>query len=455
MFGLQAIRATTTLQGAIQQQTPRVLGGLQQAVNSILTSAPLPAFSRFGARKVSYLGIAFRQPGATRAGVGTFCPSIRGFSTVAKQTGELSATILGMGAYIPPEVRTNDFWPKELVAQWGEKHFVTLQKDREQKAEYMHPYLLEELAKTKGDPFAGMNERRVSKIPPSEMEFSACKEALNDAKLTPSDIDLLIAFSLPPDRIFPPNVYKLHHELGLKNAMCFEMNAICHSFLMMTDTAAQFIKSGRIKNALISVSTKYSSIMDYSSSISIAAGDGAAAAVLGPCTGDKGIQLFHHGFETSFYNSMIVRRRPPLRTTVPSFDFEGNQSSEKTFFTINEPLKAKQIISKIPVWGSSFRNIVFDSKDMYSPNDITLMVTNAAMSWYNPVLAKIFEIPIEKTEDNILNFSNMGAVNLPMNLYTAYKKGRIKNDDLVLFFGHGGGASYGGSILRWYQPNKG
>jgi 3-oxoacyl-[acyl-carrier-protein] synthase III len=48
----------------------------------------------------------------------------------------------------------------------------------------------------------------------------------------------------------------------------------------------------------------------------------------------------------------------------------------------------------------------------------------------------------------------MGTVNLPMNLYLARKKHRMKDGDLVLLVGHGGGLGYGGILMRWHQPAK-
>ncbi len=370
-----------------------------------------------------------------------------------------SATIVGIGAYIPDEIRTNDYWSADIIQQWNRskntkhKNFLHLKKQNQSDSVVdTHPLLEEELKKLVGDPFVGMKERRVSHIPPSEMEVIACKEALEDAQLKPEQIDLLMGFSLPPDRINPPNIYKVHHELGLINAMCFEVSAICHSFLVMLDIAFQYIKNGTMKNILIFVSTKYSSIMDYTSSVSTIAGDGAVAVVLSDCNIEKGLQILRHKFETDFYNTMLVRRRAPLRSPTPLFDFEEKQSNEKVFFTFNDIDKARTLMLKIPFWSEIIKK-EFENHG-YITKKVDFMVTNAAMVWYSQVCAKIFEVSMENVEDNILKFSNMGAVNLPMNLYTAYKSNRLREGDSILMFGHGGGAGYGGAILNWYKQKS-
>ncbi|MGC4117134.1 MAG: 3-oxoacyl-[acyl-carrier-protein] synthase III C-terminal domain-containing protein [Myxococcales bacterium] len=257
-----------------------------------------------------------------------------------------------------------------------------------------------------------------------------------------------MAFSLPPDTLFTPNVFKLHCLLGLKNARAIGVNAICHTFMTSMDILNHYIGCGTIDYALIVTSTKYSAIQDFTSSISVAAGDGAAAAVLGPCAKSKGILVSKHFSETKYHDSMHVMRRPPLRPQPAYFAWGESQSVERPFFTITEPKLAREMVAEIPHIGERVRKEVLEEEG-YKHSDVALMVTNAAFTWYSPVLSKIVGVPMERVEDNVLQFSNMGTVNLPMNLYLARKKARIRPDDLVLLAGHGGGLSYGGILLRW------
>lgn len=360
-----------------------------------------------------------------------------------------NTTILGLGAYIPEEVRTNDFWPEWLVQKWQSNRLgrVLRFEKREEGGEFRHPILREELEKIGDDPFFGMKERRVARVSPAAMEIAACREALQDADLGPEDIDLLVGFSLPTNRIILPNAYRVHHELGLKNAMCFEMSAICHSFLMMVETVSQYIATGRVRNAMIFVSTQYSSLMDYTSSLSVAAGDGAAAVVLGRCEPGQGFLARTHGFETQFYEVMFPRRRLPSHPEATDFDYGPGTNRENVYFTLHDPVRAQEVMARIPYWGEKVRDEFLHVG--WKPEDTDLMVTNAAMVWYSPVLSRIFDVPMTKVVDNVTRFSNMGAVNLPMNLYTAYKSGKIHDGHNILMFGHGGGAGYGGALLKW------
>lgn len=363
------------------------------------------------------------------------------------------STILGIGAYIPEQIRTNDWWPASLVKAWEKKTVVNLEQSKEEAPESLHPVLREELEKIKGDPFGGTRERRVAppEMLPSDMEMAACREAIADARLQPEDIDLVMSFSLPTDTLLLPNMFKLHHQLGLKNARCIGVSAICHSFLTMMDVAHQYIASGSIRNALLVVSTKYSDLMDYTSTLSVAAGDGAVAAVMGPCPAGSGVRVSKHYCDSVYHDSMIMIRRPPSRPPTSPYPFGPVQSNERLFFSVYQPKAARELVGSVPVWAERLKQSLFTEGPL-KVDEIDLLATNAAFVWYSPVMARIFGIPAERVEDNVLSFSNMGAVNLPMNLYKAQRSGRIRHGDTVLLVGHGGGASYGAIALDWYRP---
>ncbi|WP_441289951.1 3-oxoacyl-ACP synthase III family protein [Sorangium sp. KYC3313] len=362
------------------------------------------------------------------------------------------STILGLGAYIPDEVRTNAFWPDSIVKTWHrwEKRIVTPGVDPGD-APAMHPVLAEETAKIEGDPFAGMRERRVAspEMRPSEMEILAARRALEAAKVRPEDIDLLLTFSLPADTVSVSTCFRVQHALGLKNARSMGINAFCHSFMTMMDMAHQYIASGALERVLLVVSTKYSDIMDYTSSISVAAGDGAAAAVMGPCPEGKGVLLSRQFTDSFFHDSMLVLRRAPLRPKARAYAFGETQTEERFYFTMHQPEVARAAVAAVPLWGERLRAEFFGG-GRFAPEQVNLLVTNAAMVWYSPVIARIFGIPRERIEDNILTLSNMGAANLPISLFTALEKRRIGDGDLVMLMSHGGGASFGGIMLRWH-----
>ncbi|HYO64660.1 MAG TPA: 3-oxoacyl-[acyl-carrier-protein] synthase III C-terminal domain-containing protein [Archangium sp.] len=366
-----------------------------------------------------------------------------------------SSTILGMGAYIPEQRRGNDYWPESLVKQWGTKTVVSLQGEREKNAAKMHPALVAELERYKDDYFMGTRERRIAPADmlPSEMTAIACEEALNDAGVAAEDVDLLIVSSVPGDHPVPPNVYRVHHRIRAVNARCFELDAACNAFQFSWDVAHAYITSGLAKRVLIGISTKYSSIVDDTSSLSIVAGDGAVAAVIGGCPRELGLQHSLLRTETVFHDALYVTRRAPTRSALPAFEYGPRQSNERALLSVNDKEKASAFFAKIPDYAAEIRRDLVDANGI-SPEAIALLVVNGSRAYLSAVVAKILGVPLSKVEDNVLEFGNIGPATLPMNLYTAYKKGRLSDGDNVLMFGHGGGASYGGTLFRWHRGER-
>src|SRR5512140_337696 len=100
--------------------------------------------------------------------------------------------ILGVGMFLPTEVRQNDWWSAELVASWME---------RRRKAPPPEPPRTEGEARVLAamkdqalDPFQGAVERRVIARGATvlDMETAAAREAIERSGIAPREIDLLL-----------------------------------------------------------------------------------------------------------------------------------------------------------------------------------------------------------------------------------------------------------------------
>ena len=94
-----------------------------------------------------------------------------------------SIGILGVGSYVPAEVRGNDWWPDHVVARWQEKAGRRLEKIRAEFAKETSlgaKMSMEAIEALESDPFQGGHERRVmpAGMNASDMETAAAKEAV-------------------------------------------------------------------------------------------------------------------------------------------------------------------------------------------------------------------------------------------------------------------------------------
>lgn len=129
----------------------------------------------------------------------------------------------------------------------------------------------------------GIHERRVA----SEGETSATLgadaafKALSLAGVLPTELDLIICSTSSPEHIFPATACLIQDAIGASNAGAFDLLAACSGFIYALNMAAQSIRTGSIKNALVIGAETLSRFTNYKDrNTCILFGDGAGAFVL-------------------------------------------------------------------------------------------------------------------------------------------------------------------------------
>src|SRR5947207_10633336 len=92
----------------------------------------------------------------------------------------------------------------------------------------------------------GIKERRIAakNETTSDMATKAALNAIEQAKISPEEIDLLLVATATPDMIFPATACFVQKKIGAKNAACLDVSAACAGFLFGVEIAQQFITSG-------------------------------------------------------------------------------------------------------------------------------------------------------------------------------------------------------------------
>src|SRR6478735_3066955 len=99
----------------------------------------------------------------------------------------------------------------------------------------------------------GIKERRVAAKDEttSDMAAKAALKAIEQAEISPEEIDLLLVATATPDMIFPATACFVQKKIGAKNAACLDVSAACAGFLFGVEIAQQFITSGTYDTALV------------------------------------------------------------------------------------------------------------------------------------------------------------------------------------------------------------
>ncbi|MES0824467.1 beta-ketoacyl-ACP synthase III [Ruegeria sp. SCP11] len=84
----------------------------------------------------------------------------------------------------------------------------------------------------------------------TEMAVDACKKALAQAGRSAEDVDLVICAASNHERAYPAIAIEIQQELGIKG-FGFDMNVACSSATFGIQAAADMIRSGSVRSALV------------------------------------------------------------------------------------------------------------------------------------------------------------------------------------------------------------
>jgi 3-oxoacyl-[acyl-carrier-protein] synthase III len=79
--------------------------------------------------------------------------------------------------------------------------------------------------------------------------------------------------------------------------------------------------------------------------------------------------------------------------------------------------------------------------DLFIPHQANIRIINAALD--------VLHIPRGKVYNNLDRYGNTSAGSVPLALDEAVAEGRVKDGDLLVLSGFGGGLAWGTALIRW------
>src|ERR1700719_1146255 len=155
----------------------------------------------------------------------------------------------------------------------------------------------------------GIKERRVAAKDEttSDMAAKAALQALEQAKVKPEDVDLILVATATPDMLFPATACFVQKKIGAKKAACLDVSAACAGFLFGIEIAQQFITSHTHDTVLVIGAEKLTSITNWTDrNTCVLFGDGAGAAVLQHRGRAHGVISTHIGSDGQFTDILFM-----------------------------------------------------------------------------------------------------------------------------------------------------
>lgn len=348
--------------------------------------------------------------------------------------------IRSLAVSFPSVVRTNDYWREnypDLIARAEQKSLAKAFSPPESASNSNELDLwTQEMMPYVSDPFRGAVERRV--LGPGEsslsLEYCAAKDALEAAKLSPDEVDLMLVSSMFPEQIVPGNAAFLAGQLGLSGA-AWNLDSTCTSALVGLQTACGLVRSGEYRNVLVVASTTFSRLTDENDTLSLLTGDGAGAFVVSYLEMNQGIlgSKTVHTAETcgAFFNELTI----------------DNLGNPRMFVRASK--KANQMFCDVFV-----RFCRMCCEAAVAAADVTLdkidfFIFNTNTAWYSSVYTQALGIDPERTIDLNPQYGNIGAASPIVNLYHAVQAGKIRENNLVLLYAIGGASTASATVMRW------
>ncbi len=269
----------------------------------------------------------------------------------------------------------------------------------------------------------------------SDLAYKAGLAALENAGLTPNDIDLVIVGTTTPDLIFPNVACLVQDKLGIKSCPAFSLEAACSGFIYGLVVADQFLRLGQARRALVIGAETMSRIIDWKDrETCVLFGDGAGAVIL-EAAETPGIVYSTLGADGRYrellYASSGVSTRHREKGDVAALRMKGNEVFKvavKTLENLVDEVIAKNGLEKGQI-------------DWLIPHQANIRIITAT--------AKRLELPMERVVLTVREHGNTSAASVPMALDTAIRDGRIKRGDLLLLEAFGGGFTWGASLIRY------
>ena len=281
----------------------------------------------------------------------------------------------------------------------------------------------------------GIRERRIAAPEEalSDLALPACEEALRQAGLQGSDVDLLIVATVTPDMMFPSTAAILADRLGAGDAAAYDLSAGCTGFMYALAQAFGMLAGGLAQRALVVGGDILSRILDWDDrSTLVLFGDGVGAVVL-EAVPEQGFIGFELGADGAGGANLWLPGSGSRLFDDPEKYVKMNGREVFKFATRILVQSAEELMEKC--------GITIEDVDLYIPHQANVRIIDHA--------TRKLGVPSERVVINVDRYGNTSSGSIPLALADAAADGRLRPGQLVLMTGMGAGLTWGSALMRW------
>jgi 3-oxoacyl-[acyl-carrier-protein] synthase-3 len=280
----------------------------------------------------------------------------------------------------------------------------------------------------------GISERKV--ISSERLEDLAAKAsllAIEDAGLTPKDIDYIICSNVVNEYITPSLSCVVQGAIGARCA-CVDINVACSGFVYALDMADDRIRSGKSKNILVLAAEEPSRMVDWSDrSTCVLFGDGAGAAVvtagdgyLGSCLGAVSMTDCLH----------YVRKLEPTPYITKEEESAPMYMNGRQVFKTAVMMSSRDIKALLAAEG-------------LKPEDVKYYLLHQANMRILEAIANQLELDLSYFPHNVEYCGNTSSASVALLLDELNRAGKLQRGDKLIMSAFGAGFTTGTCLVEW------
>ncbi|PZR15345.1 MAG: ketoacyl-ACP synthase III [Archangium gephyra] len=267
----------------------------------------------------------------------------------------------------------------------------------------------------------------------SDLAAEAAKQALERAKLTVDDVDLIIVSTDTGDQPSPSTAAVVLHKLGARHTPAFDVNAACSGWVVALDTAAGLIRADETKRHVLVIGAYgMSRFLDWTDKHTATLfADGAGAVVLS-ASDTPGFLASTLWSDSAMWDALGVyaggAKKPEERGFVKFV-----RKFPKTYNTEHWPRLLATTSDRCGVPLNEVKAFFF--------TQLNLRAIEAVMDGLG--------LPRERAPYIGDKWGYTGNACIPMTLDDAVERGVLQRGDVIALCASGGGVSMASAFLRW------
>ncbi len=273
----------------------------------------------------------------------------------------------------------------------------------------------------------------------SDLATAAAKKAMQEANVSPEELDYIILATITPDVGFPSTACFVQMNLGAVNATAMDISAACTGFIYALELADTLITVNKAKTVLVIGAETLSKVTDYTDRATcVLFGDGAGAAILKPAENSRGVL---GTFTKSNGNLHYLLHIPGLGTK----HLPTHETLDQHLHYIR--MAGREVFKyAVTAMGEAAVKIIQDTG--LNNDEIDLLISHQANLRIIDATAKRLNIPSERVFVNVNNYGNTSAASIPIALDEAMRTGKIHQGNTVVLVAFGAGFTWGSAAIK-------